>query len=417
MRQDGNAHYLNLVLDTQIGHNSDTLYPSWGTFTVYGASINVDSNNDGTIDWHDAKIKNDPNSTGVIIPVNDDDDDGDGTPDDQENGPVDGEDDLVPVKLSVFPANTSGTVSLTIPSGSDKIKLFSDSDMSDSLTTTTWQVDQMPSTIYAEGVDGSDSSGDIELALAVQPSGTTQPATDQAKATTISASLQLTTTGTIPTAPENDAYNAEKAAAGTDQLGALPMGQGRADMPGVAYVAPLVMVGTVNDAARTAGIKLRWQRTAQARYWSIQKSVDSSKWIVLEQAKTGFPNPVDDTDSGKYNDPTPSATDKVYMYDNPGDRMSDYAFENVGDFSRAEISFVYQLQAQIGGVWKTIAQTTVGQVVVAQRKDFTGVVGNDWNGIENSVQIRTLNLQITEADVRALVGGNLPIQIDPNANK
>lgn len=45
----------------------------------------------------------------------------------------------------------------------------------------------------------------------------------------------------------------------------------------------------------------------------------------------------------------------------------------------------------------------------------TGVVATDFKGKENSNKIRILDMKITTAEVRAIVGGELPIMIDNNA--
>ena len=61
---------------------------------------------------------------GGFIPVNDDDDDGDGTPDKDQTGPVTGEDDLVKLTVKkVWPDELSGSVYLSAI-GADKIEVW-----------------------------------------------------------------------------------------------------------------------------------------------------------------------------------------------------------------------------------------------------------------------------------------------------
>lgn len=59
----------------------------------------------------------------------------------------------------------------------------------------------------------------------------------------------------------------------------------------------------------------------------------------------------------------------------------------------------------------------VGQKTIAKRKATTGYVPDDWEGIENSNAERILGCTISEAEVREMVGGDLPIEIDPGANQ
>jgi hypothetical protein len=106
----------------------------------------------------------------------------------------------------------------------------------------------------------------------------------------------------------------------------------------------------------------------------------------------------------------------LYIYDNSELTPADSHANAVGDFVYDEKDFTYRIAHHDGGVWQTGAEFHIGQKIIAKRIDTTGTVATDWQGIENSTAVRTLDLLVTEVKIRAIVGGNLPIQISPNAN-
>lgn len=217
-------------------------------------------------------------------------------------------------------------------------------------------------------------------------------------------------------APENEDYAAEVAAAGgTDVLGPLPMGDGRADLPGQAYTAPIVVVGqaSVADAAAV----FRWRRLIQRRSWFIRLNGAGTGWDVTQRSRRGFPVADDDTGAAAFNDPTPSATRRMYIYDNSALAPELGAANKVGDFINEEKQFTYILERENGaGVFIECKRMNVGQVITVRRIAITAVTNTSWTGVENSNAVRTLTVQITEAKVRAIVGGALPITIAPGAN-
>ncbi|HVT87422.1 MAG TPA: hypothetical protein VHD56_01105 [Tepidisphaeraceae bacterium] len=85
--QDGQAHYLNLALDTRT--NADQLYPSWGTFKVATVDLDIDSDNNNGLNpparttSEDAveDKTGDDSKPGKVILIDDYDSDGDGIPD------------------------------------------------------------------------------------------------------------------------------------------------------------------------------------------------------------------------------------------------------------------------------------------------------------------------------------------------
>jgi hypothetical protein len=222
--------------------------------------------------------------------------------------------------------------------------------------------------------------------------------------------------GNIPMAPENEDYATERAAAGgTDVLGPLPMGDGRADFPGQAYTAPIVVVGqaSVADAAAV----FRWRRLIQRRSWFIRLNAAGNGWDVTQRSRRGFPAADDDTGLDIYNDPTPSATRRMYIYDNSALIPGTAAANKVGDFINEEKQFTYILERDNGGgVFVECKRMNVGQVITVRRIAITAATNTSWTGVENSNAVRTLTVQITEAKVRAIVGGALPITIDAGAN-
>jgi hypothetical protein len=213
---------------------------------------------------------------------------------------------------------------------------------------------------------------------------------------------------TIVPAPENEDYAAEKnAAGGLDALGPLPMGQGRADHPRVAYTSALMVVGAVPGNA--APLSYRWKRWMRSRSWYITQDAAGTKWIVTQRGKIGFPDPHDDTGDSAYNDPTPSTTMNIYIYDNPTFPLD--AVPADVQYVRSEKAWVYTVEAKIGGWWIAVGTLDVGNVIVAKRVGNSGVVNQDWQGIEHSNEVRVLDAAISEAEARTVVGGTLPIDL------
>jgi hypothetical protein len=242
----------------------------------------------------------------------------------------------------------------------------------------------------------------------------TGTATATANVIVVLVELELKNSGTIVAASENEDYAAEKASAGgTDVLGPLPMGQGRGDFPGRTYTAPNMVIGTVSPAEATA-LTFRWKRLITRRSWHIRLNAAGDKWIVTQRSKRG---PLDDdTGADDFNDPTPSSNNKIYIYDCSGLLPGNSASDKVGDFIREEKFFLYRVERDDNGSWVTCAELNTGQVIIVKRKATTGTTATDWEGVENSFEVRTLDALITEAEVRAMVGGSIAIEIDAGAN-
>lgn len=163
---------------------------------------------------------------GAFIPVNSDDDDGNGVADAEQAGPIAGEYDLVPLTMKVPSAVTSGTVQLSIPSGAENVKVWQFADKSDgfpllggSVTARTWDIGSLPGTVYVEAITASASLADIRFVLAAVPSSGTptppsnaKPSSDEAKATGVGVSIvnkDGDETATLKVAKWQGAFNAD----------------------------------------------------------------------------------------------------------------------------------------------------------------------------------------------------------------
>ena len=313
--------------------------------------------------------------------------------------------DTRPVVVCVCPdcTKTDGLAAVGAPSGGT----FAWTTADDSIATVSGSGDSATVTGVAAGV----TTVTVEYTCA----GGSSSCTASVSVTVVKIELELKNSETIVASPENEDYDTEKAAAGTDKLGPLPMGQGRADAPfkDNSYISPLMVIGTISPAA-AAGLTFRWKRLLTRRSWFIRKDPSADKWKVTQDARRGFPD--DDTGDDAFNDPTPSANMKIYIYDNSGDYFPSNPLNKVGDYIYHEKDFTYRVDLSRRGSWITCAQFHVGQKIIAKRKATTGRVADDWDGVENSTAVRTLSVDVTEAKVRSIVGGSWPIEIDAGAN-
>ncbi len=225
--------------------------------------------------------------------------------------------------------------------------------------------------------------------------------------------MELRANGKIEPAPENSSYEMCKlVAGGIDDLGPLPMGKGRQDFPDKAYTAPIQIIGTV---PALANVQWQWKRTITFRSWYIRQNAQGNGWTVsVRRPKIG---PRSDKATTNFEDFTPSAAGKIYIYDNSALGPADGPPNStaVGDFVYEKKQFMYEIENNAGGNWTVLGKLDVGQKLIAKRIALTGTVATDFQGIENSNQERVLDLTITEAEVRAIVGGTLQITIEPTA--
>ncbi len=237
-----------------------------------------------------------------------------------------------------------------------------------------------------------------------------------AKVEKIVVSLELRTTDQISEADENDKHDSAVAASGTHDLGELPMGTGRTDPPfkDNCYICASEMVGTVIVPANPAGLQFRWKRCYSDRSWYVAKNGD--QWNVTNRTVNGILAPKDDT-SPDFDDATPSATKKMYSYDNSGTRL-DTAPSAVGDYIMQEKKFTYTVEVLRDGTWVTAGMLDVYQTITVKRVDNTGTVANDWQGVNNSYSTTATDLKISKPKVADVTGAaEADINIDANANK
>lgn len=245
--------------------------------------------------------------------------------------------------------------------------------------------------------------------------------TATARLLVIFVQLVLRNSGTIEPAPENEDEADERVTSGTNVLGALPMGDGRAESPGEDYTAPIMVIGRVFPAEAARRFTFRWQRLITRRSWSFRRDAAGPRWNVAQRSRRG---PLDDdTGDPEFNDATPSTPGRrIYIYDNSaltrppsGINMAAEPFA-VGDFAHEKKDFIYRVFVRLNGVDVLASAIHVGQIITARRTATSGTVATDFVGVENSNAIRRLNPTINEAQVRAIVGGTDPITIAANAN-
>jgi hypothetical protein len=232
------------------------------------------------------------------------------------------------------------------------------------------------------------------------------------KVTAVKVLLQLRTSGTI-SADNPKKANCKASAGGVDTLGPLPMGDGRADFPNLAYTSPCEVVATVSPPAATS-LTFRWKRLISRRSWNIRRNAANTRWTVTQRSRRGFPD--DDTGADAFNSATPNSSRKMFIYDCSALLPGTAAADKAGDFIYEEKDFTYRVERQHRGSWITCAEFRAGQRIIVRRTATTGVVKNDWTGVENAFAVRTLSATVTEAEVRGIVGGTDPIDIDANAN-
>lgn len=138
-------------------------------WTVIEADIDVDSNNDSTIDPDNTSLGTDDpievalDLPGRIVFINDDDDDQDDIADlDQEPLPV-GEDDLVQLDISLAPSITGGRYRLVYDAAALEVY---DNTTTDIIVSEDWQdAGVLNDTLWIEGLTPSDELGDAEITL------------------------------------------------------------------------------------------------------------------------------------------------------------------------------------------------------------------------------------------------------------
>jgi len=112
----------------------------------------------------DSVSEADEENPGGFLCLNDDDDNDDGTADKDDVGPTTGEDDLRALVIDVAGGLTEGTVELSITEGADKVTVYENPDRSSPVTLPdSWEVNELPVTLWVEGVETSLAPRDVQL--------------------------------------------------------------------------------------------------------------------------------------------------------------------------------------------------------------------------------------------------------------
>ncbi|MCL5104292.1 MAG: PA14 domain-containing protein [Armatimonadetes bacterium] len=148
-----------------------TMYAYDGGGSIYDWSVDIDtdSNNDGSINSTDDPIEE--TSPGKYVSLNTDDDNANGIPDKDDTGSVTGENDLAQVNLAYSPTSgiNGAKITLVASSGSSKIKAWNSSTkgteitISESGTTYVIGTNEVPTTIYVEGIDAGEAMLDMVM--------------------------------------------------------------------------------------------------------------------------------------------------------------------------------------------------------------------------------------------------------------
>ena len=273
---------------------------------------------------------------------------------------------------------------------------------------TTWTVDSVTPVTLTIPANQTISN---TIALAVPASVPPDPSKiSRHEMALLPVEISLRATGKIEPPPENTAYADNKySAGGTDILGPLPMGTGRSDKPGQAYTAPVQVIGKVPSLP---GANWRWVRWRVRRSWVIQMNEEGTGWNVTHRSKEPYD---DDIGDPKLNDNTPSQTGHIYIHDPSAMLPAVVPFTKVGDFLYEEKQFTYKIETNAGGVWIKAAELDVGQTIIAKHIAVSVDVAVAFQGVENLNQVRILDTVVTEAEVRSIVGGTLPITIAADA--
>lgn len=227
--------------------------------------------------------------------------------------------------------------------------------------------------------------------------------------------------GTIPTTlsdpsihPDNTTTAADiVSAAGNDILGPLPLGNARPNRS-YNYGASMLLQVEVPSVEESPFFTYSWKRRYKVHEWLVARSTDGTRWVVFDQRNTTeWEN---DTSPAKNCTITPSAKNRLYIFDNPGTDLraftdSDLPMNpnaNIGDYAFTETILETTLVVAAG---ESIEMLTfpVGQTIIARRDALTGVWSQDWAGLRNVIDVTIPDLELTEAEVRSIVGGTLPI--------
>lgn len=119
---------------------------------------------------------------GVVLVSNVDDDDRDQTPDFEQDGKVEDENDLEPLRIQLDSGVREGEVRLEARGGAGKLRIFEEADRGEEIELPkTWDLaeERPPATVHVEGVGSSDEVQDIELRLTYRQKPSSEPVEDR----------------------------------------------------------------------------------------------------------------------------------------------------------------------------------------------------------------------------------------------
>jgi hypothetical protein len=164
-------------------------FTGWGPDSTYASFDVIFVNlNIGTV------ADDDEVSTGGFLCLNDDDDNVNSQIDKEETGMVAGENDLIKLELKVDPLLGNGEVTLEALDGGAKVKVwktFTKGAGNEVSLPATWTTSNMPTTLFLEGFNTSDSVRDVHLALSYKRDDV--ECLDDIKATIIGIDLGIAT--------------------------------------------------------------------------------------------------------------------------------------------------------------------------------------------------------------------------------
>lgn len=137
---------------------------------------------------------------GVLLVVNDDDDDDNDTPDNEDAGEVQDEDDLVELKIEFDDQVETGEVRLEAVAGGESIKVWEEETRATAVELPkTWKLeegDEIPESVWIEGIEGSSLKG-VEIELGYEAETVKEPITDKVVATAVDVEFDV-----LPTEPD-----------------------------------------------------------------------------------------------------------------------------------------------------------------------------------------------------------------------
>jgi hypothetical protein len=241
-------------------------------------------------------------------------------------------------------------------------------------------------------------------------------------------------TSIIP-APENPNYsvdlayqayqNSQGALVQDSTLGPKGPGRGRLDANGLAY--DLLVAA---KAPPISSLHYEWERRRFRYEWLILQKQNPSRWEVICRDVSG---PADDTNNSFSNNTPSAGHQEFYNYDASGisydpsveedPSIIDDSLMSPGDYRYCEKVFSYKVRYSLdtpswteeNANWTDGAEIFTSQKILVQQVNKTNLVTQDWITNYDLFFTGKINPQINMSKVRQIVGGNIPIVLDPSA--